>query len=155
MATPHVECPDPPHRNKSWSKSQPHWPDRLCFYKCPPDILSLSLGVVYPNLHLESYHFGQIPLCLQLDHWEFHPGLATTSIFLFVIIDLPGWANQINNPSAQKYFSLPFLPATPSFLSRTLERLWELTRCPSQALNSPRTLLPQLQKTRTLSGVPC
>ena len=40
--------------------------------------------------------------------------------------------------------SLPFLPATPSSPSRTLEGLLELT--PSRALDSPRALLPELQR---------
>ena len=41
---------------------------------------------------------------------------------------------------------LPFLPATPSSPSRTLEGLFELTRRPSRALDSPRALLPELQR---------
>ena len=43
-------------------------------------------------------------------------------------------------------YSLPFLPATPSSPSRTLEGLFELTGRPSRALNSPRALLPELQR---------
>ena len=42
--------------------------------------------------------------------------------------------------------SLTFLPATPSSPSRTLEGLFELTRRPSRALDSPRALLPELQR---------
>ena len=53
--------------------------------------------------------------------------------FLWKIIDLPG--GQINDPSSGKHYSLPFLPATPSSPSRTLEGLFELKRCPSRALN--------------------
>ena len=41
------------------------------------------------------------------------------------IIELPG--RQINDPSSGEHFSLPFLPATPSSPSRTLEGLFELT----------------------------
>ena len=75
--------------------------------------------------------------------------MTTNSIFfcsLFVknIIDLPG--GQINDPSSGKHYSLPFLLATPSSLSRTLEGLFELTRRPSRALDSPRALLPELQR---------
>ena len=50
------------------------------------------------------------------------------------------------NPSSGKHYSLPFLPATPSSPSRTLEGLFELTRRPSRALDSPRALLPELQR---------
>ena len=41
---------------------------------------------------------------------------------------------------------LPFLPAPPSFISRTLEGLFELTRRPSRAFISPRALLPDPQR---------
>ena len=44
----------------------------------------------------------------------------------------------------KKHYSLPFLSATPS--SRTGEGLFELTQRPSQALDSPRALLPELQR---------
>ena len=70
-------------------------------------------------------------------------GLFTHSIFFQFafckkIIDLPG--GQINDPSlGGKHYSLPFLPATPS--------------SPSLTLDSPPTLHPELQRTRTLSGV--
>ena len=60
------------------------------------------------------------------------------------IIDLHG--GQINDPSSGKHFSLPFLPATPSSPSRTLEGLFELTRHPSRALDSPCALLPELRR---------
>merc|ERR1712077_13918 len=53
---------------------------------------------------------------------------------------------QINDPSSGKHYSLPFLPATPSSPSRTLKGLFELTRRPSRALDSPRVLLPELQR---------
>ena len=75
-------------------------------------------------------------------------GLATDSFFsvsfLCKLIDLPG--GQINDPSSGKHYSLPFLPATPSSPSRTLEGLFELTRRPSRALDSPRALIPELQR---------
>ena len=45
-----------------------------------------------------------------------------------------------------EHYSLPFLPATPSSPSRTLEGLFELTQRPCQALDSPRALLPELQR---------
>ena len=45
-----------------------------------------------------------------------------------------------------KHYSLQFLPATTSSLSRTLEGLFELTQRPSRALDSPRALLPELQR---------
>ena len=46
----------------------------------------------------------------------------------------------------EKICSLPFLPATPSYPSRILEGLFELTQRPSRALDSPRALLPELQR---------
>ena len=55
---------------------------------------------------------------------------------------------QINGPSLRKQYSLPFLPATPSSPSRTLERLFELTRRPSRALELPSALLPELQRNK-------
>ena len=45
-----------------------------------------------------------------------------------------------------KHCFLPFLPATPTSPSRTLEGLFELTRRPSRALDSLRALLPELQR---------
>ena len=42
--------------------------------------------------------------------------------------------------------NLPFLPASPVSPSRTLEGRFELTRCPSRALNSPGAVLPELQR---------
>ena len=71
-----------------------------------------------------------------------------THFFLFLlckkIIDLPG--GQINDPLSGKHYSLLFLQATPSSPSRTLEGLFELTLRPSPALDSPHTLLPELQR---------
>ena len=62
---------------------------------------------------------------------------------------------QINGPSSGKCFSLPFLPAISSTPSWTLEGLFEMTQLPSRALDSPRALLPDLQReTRTPSGGP-
>ena len=60
------------------------------------------------------------------------------------IIDLP--EGQINDPSLWKRYSLLFLPATPTSPSRILEGLFEVTRQPSRALDSPRALLPELQR---------
>ena len=54
---------------------------------------------------------------------------------------MPG--GQINDPSSGKHCSPP---ATPSSPSRTLEGLFELTRRLSRALDSPRALLPELQR---------
>ena len=48
--------------------------------------------------------------------------------------------------SSGKHYSLPFLSATPTSPSRTLEGLFELTQRPSRALDSPRELLPELQR---------
>ena len=91
---------------------------------------------------LMSMALGRVP---QSEGWrsaasacEEETGLATNSIFfcfLFVkkIIDLPG--GQINDPSSGKHYSLLFLPETPLSPSRTLERLFELTRRPSRALD--------------------
>ena len=47
-----------------------------------------------------------------------------------------------------KHYFLYFLLATPSSPSRTLEELFELIRHPSRsrALDSPRALLPELQR---------
>ena len=64
--------------------------------------------------------------------------------FLSKLIDLLG--GQITDPQSGKHYSLPFLLATPLSPSRTLEGLFELTRRPSRALDSPRVLLPELQR---------
>ena len=76
-------------------------------------------------------------------------GLVTDSILVSVsfmrkIIDLPG--GQINDSSSGKHYSLTFLPATPSSPSRTLEGLFEPTKPPSRALDSPGALLPELRR---------
>ena len=55
-------------------------------------------------------------------------------------------------PSQGNTCSPPFLPATPSSPPRTLEGLFELTRCPSRALDSPRALLPELQRYKDTVG---
>ena len=52
----------------------------------------------------------------------------------------------MHGPSSGKHYSLPFLPATPSSPSQTFEGHFELTQLPSRALNSPRALLPELQR---------
>ena len=70
--------------------------------------------------------------------------LIVLHLFCKKIIDFPG--GQINDPSSGKYYSLSFPPATPSSQSWTLEGLFELTRRPSRALDSPRALLPELQR---------
>ena len=58
------------------------------------------------------------------------------------IIDLPG--GQINGPWSEKY-SNPFLPTTPSSSSLDPQNgLFELTRRPLRALDSPRVSLPDL-----------
>ena len=49
-------------------------------------------------------------------------------------------------PCREKHYSLPFLPATPLSPSQNLERLFKLTQHSSRALDSPRTLLPELQR---------
>ena len=48
--------------------------------------------------------------------------------------------------SRRKHYSLPFRSATLWSPSWTLEGLFELTRHPSRTLNSPRVLLPELQR---------
>ena len=65
-----------------------------------------------------------------------HQVWPLTQFFLFPFFD----------PSSGKHYSFPFLPATPLSPSRTLEGLFELTRRPSRALDSPRALLPELQR---------
>ena len=64
-----------------------------------------------------------------------------THFFLFLFCKKNHWFAQINDPSSGKHCSLPFLQATPSCLSRTLEGLFELTRHPPRALDSPCVLL--------------
>ena len=61
-------------------------------------------------------------------------------------IDLPG--RKINYCLSGKHNSLPFLPATPSSPTQTLEGLFELTQRPSWALDWPGSLLPVLQRNK-------
>ena len=70
-----------------------------------------------------------------------------TNFFLFPFCENHWFAW---TPHRGEHYSLPFLPATPSSPSRTLEGLFELTRRPSRALDSPRNY----RDTRTPSGVP-
>ena len=51
-------------------------------------------------------------------------------------------------PCRGKHFNLPFLPVTPSSPSLSLEGLFELTWCPSRALDSPHALLPELPRNK-------
>ena len=73
-------------------------------------------------------------------------GLATNSMFSVSFfskypIDLP--RGRISDPSSEKYFFLPFLPATPFVsVSQTLEGLFELTLRLSRALDTAHVLLP-------------
>ena len=46
----------------------------------------------------------------------------------------------------RKNFPLSFLPATPSSPSPNHEGLFQLTRCPSRAIDSHGVLLPELQR---------
>ena len=70
-------------------------------------------------------------------------GLTTNwIIFCFLFCD------ESMTPASGKDFSLPFLPATSS--SWTLEGLLELTRRPSKAPDSPRALLPELQRNKDI-----
>ena len=99
---------------------------------------------------------GQKESTFGLYSWDQQTGVVTNSVFhlflsrIFVratqlkILDLP--EGQINDPSTAWYFSLLFLIATPSASSQILERLFELTGWPSRALDSPWTLLPELQR---------
>ena len=94
----------------------------------------------------ESFFFHFCQVCHRMINipqvWPLSQFLSVS--FLWKLIDLPG--EQINDPSSGKNYSLPFPPATPSSPSRTLEGLFELTRRPSRALDSPRELLPKLQR---------
>ena len=51
----------------------------------------------------------------------------------------------MNDPSWGEYFSLPFLPLSPSW---TIVGLFELTRRPSRAPDSPRALLLEIQRNK-------
>ena len=58
---------------------------------------------------------------------------------------------QITDPSPGKHYSLRFLPATlssPSLETREFEGLFELTRRPSRALDSPHVLVPELKRSK-------
>ena len=66
---------------------------------------------------------------------------------------MPG--GQINDPWSGKHYSLPFLPASPSSPSRTLEGLFELTQRPSRVLDSPCPLLLELQRKKDTVKVKC
>ena len=84
---------------------------------------------------------------VSLSHYDKFRGDASIQIlgsYIKEFYDFP--SRQINDPWLVKRYSLLFLPATPSSPSRTLEGLFELTRRPSQALDSPRALLPELQR---------
>ena len=59
----------------------------------------------------------------------------------------------IGPPSFGKYFSLPFLLATPSFLSQAFAKVFELTLRLSRALDLLRALLLELRGTTSLPGV--
>ena len=88
-------------------------------------------------------------VCCAVQSVEGLSGRATNSIVFrlrFVKRSLICLGGQISDPLSRRGFSLPFLPATPSSQSRTLEGLFELTRRPSLALDSPRALLPELQR---------
>ena len=70
-----------------------------------------------------------------------HQVKATNSIsfcFLSEIFYLPGDKSM----TSSRGNAILFLPATPLSLLRTLEGLFDLTRHPSRALDSPRALLP-------------
>ena len=81
---------------------------------------------------------GRVRLCIKA---KSSPKLIFSVSFYF---DLPG--GQINDPLSGKHFFSSVLPATPPSLSQTLEGLFELTQRPSRALDSPRALLPELQR---------
>ena len=53
-----------------------------------------------------------------------------------------------NYPELGKHYSLWFRPTTLLCRSLTLEGLFELTQCPSRALNSPFALLLELQRNK-------
>ena len=115
---------------------------------------SFSSFSLYTRLILESGMNSRTSLmdfrtCSSVWGWSL-AGLATNSIFspfLFVKTHWFAWrANQWPLIGETLFSSFPPIPATPSSPSRTLEGLFELTRCPSRALDSPRALLPELQR---------
>ena len=61
-------------------------------------------------------------------------------------MEFPG--GQINDPLSEKYILNPFLPAIPSTLPLTLERILELTLRPLRACDSPHVLLSELQRNK-------
>ena len=67
-----------------------------------------------------------------------------------MIADLP--VGQINDSSLGKCYSLLFLPATLSSLSRTFEGLFELTRSPLRALNLDAYVASELQRNKDTVG---
>ena len=52
---------------------------------------------------------------------------------------------QSNEPSLGKHLSLPFLPVTPLSPFQTHKELFELTLCPSKALNTSPVIILELQ----------
>ena len=56
------------------------------------------------------------------------------------------WLEAKSMTSQWEHDSLPFLPATSLTLSQNLEGIFDLTWCPSRALDSPHPLLPELQR---------
>ena len=74
---------------------------------------------------------------------------ATNSNFSFFCKNI----SQSMTPGRAEYCSLPFLPATSSAASQTLEEFFKLTQRPSRALNSPRELLLDLQRCKEGSDV--
>ena len=127
-------------------------------------VFRLSFTLSRPSVHPDGRNVGDPALGPWRDHQlpvpdvPQHPGRPQvwtltqffSVTFLWKLIDLPG--GQINDPSSGKHYSLPFLPATPSSASRTLEGLFELTQRPSRALDSPHTLLLELQRYKILPG---
>ena len=77
------------------------------------------------------------------------PGMANNSI-LFRLLFCKSGKECLN----RKGFSPPFLPATPSYPSRTLEGLFELTKRRSRPLDLVHACIWNYRETRTLSGVP-
>ena len=75
--------------------------------------------------------------------WPLTHFLACSVSFLLKI-------GQINDPLMGKHyiFSSVFLQQLPHLCLKTLEGFFELTRRPSRALDSPRALLPELQRNK-------
>ena len=103
----------------------------------------LRLGFAGAPTDLDEGHHS-LALLAQPEQVQVWPLTQSFPASFFVkIIDLLG-GGQCNDPSLGKHFSPPFFPATPSCPSRTLEGLFELTRHPSRAFDSPRVLLQEL-----------